>query len=161
MSKRPKSIKFPEDIYQKYLDFIDGIHEPKFKLNERRVFFSWQSTRYVWKKRFNIEFYALIDSQQNIFFSPKNHRKDDSRMETSLSGWIDVVGDGRSKLERNYSRQEKSFNAGASVTNYSSNHNSWNNRNIILGIYSDQCPYNDHKKDITLLHKLVNWNSWT
>lgn len=37
MSKRPKSIKFPEDIYQKYLDFIDGIHEPKFKLNERRV----------------------------------------------------------------------------------------------------------------------------
>lgn len=37
MSKRPKSIKFPEDIYQKYLDFVDNIHEPKFKLNEKRV----------------------------------------------------------------------------------------------------------------------------
>jgi glycosyltransferase involved in cell wall biosynthesis len=37
MSKRPKTIKYPEEIYQKYMDFIDGIKEPKFTLNQKRV----------------------------------------------------------------------------------------------------------------------------
>lgn len=37
MSKRPKTITSPEIIYQKYIDFINSINEPKFKLNNKRI----------------------------------------------------------------------------------------------------------------------------
>jgi len=37
MSKRPRTIKYPEDIYQKYLDFIDSVGPSKFRLHEKRV----------------------------------------------------------------------------------------------------------------------------
>jgi len=37
MSKRTKTITSPEIIYQKYIDFINSINEPKFKLNNKRI----------------------------------------------------------------------------------------------------------------------------